>query len=145
MVWVLRAFGALFIIIPVGALIFSYMKAYSHPYGQANLSDIHVPHFTAGDFPFSHRFDKNNSLPFLGSAIIDIDGDGTPEVFVGGGYTQPDMVVEFNGTDFVDASSMYSASALTCRSTVASAMIKVSVSEEISETSRTRMLAPFLS
>ncbi len=31
MVWVLRAFGALFIIIPVGALTFSYLKAYSHP------------------------------------------------------------------------------------------------------------------
>jgi hypothetical protein len=105
MVWVLRAFGVLFIIIPVGALTFSYMKAYSHPYGQADLSDIHVPQFTAVDFPFSHQFDKNNSLPFLGSAIIDIDGDGTPEVFVGGGYAQPDKVVEFNGTAFVDASS----------------------------------------
>ncbi len=51
MVWVLRALGALFIIIPVGALTFSYMKAYSHPYGQADLSDIHVPQFTAVDFP----------------------------------------------------------------------------------------------
>ena len=105
MVWVLRALGALFIIIPIGALTFSYMKAFSHPYGQADLSDIHVPQFTAVDFPFSHQFDKNNSLPFLGSAIIDIDGDGTPEVFVGGGYAQPDMVLEFNGTAFVDASS----------------------------------------
>lgn len=105
MKWVLRVLGALFVIIPVGALTVSYMKAYGDPYGHADLSGIHVPQFTAVDFPFSHEFDKNNSLPFLGSAIIDIDGDGTPEVFMGGGYAQSDMVLAFNGKEFVDATS----------------------------------------
>jgi hypothetical protein len=81
------------------------MKAYSDPYGRADLSGVEVPQFTEVAFPFTHRFDKNNSLPFLGSAIIDIDGDGTPEVFMGGGYNQPDMVMAFDGAAFVDASS----------------------------------------
>ena len=82
MKWVLRVLGALFVMIPLGALSYSYVKAYSDPYGQADLSGIDVPRFTEVEFPFSHQFNKNNSLPFLGSAIIDIDGDGTPEVFM---------------------------------------------------------------
>ncbi len=105
MKWVLRVLGALFIILPVGALTFSYLKAFSDPYGQADLSEIQVTTFTEVNFPFSHRFDKNNALPFLGSAIIDIDGDGTPEVFMGGGYDQSDKILEFGGAAFNDASS----------------------------------------
>ncbi len=105
MKWVLRVLGALFVIVPMGAVGMSYMKAYSDPYGAADLSGVAVPRFTEVDFPFSHRFDKNNSLPFLGSAIIDIDGDGTPEVFMGGGYDQPDMVLAFDGKAFTDATA----------------------------------------
>jgi len=104
MKWVFRVLGALFVIIPVAAVTVSYLKAYSNPYGKADLSGIGVLEFTEIAFPFSHRFDKDNSLPFLGSAIIDIDGDGTPEVFIGGGYDQADMVLGFDGKGFVDVS-----------------------------------------
>ena len=103
--WVIRVFGAVAVVLPLGAVAVSYMKAYSDPYGEADLSALEVPRFKEIDFPFSHRFDKNNSLPFLGSAIIDGDGDGTPEVFIGGGYNQPDMILSFAGYAFVDASS----------------------------------------
>ena len=103
--WVLRVLGVVFVIIPVAALGFSFMKAYSNPYDDADFSDVEVPRFTEVAFPFTHRFDKNNSLPFLGSAIIDIDGDGKPEVFMGGGYNQPDMILAFEGGAFVDVSS----------------------------------------
>ena len=105
MKWVFRALGALFLIVPSAAVTVSYLKAYSNPYGEADLSGISVPQFTEIAFPFTHRFDKDNSLPFLGSAIIDIDGDGTPEVFMGGGYDQADMVLGFDGKNFVDASA----------------------------------------
>jgi hypothetical protein len=103
--WVLRVIGVIFVIIPVTALSVSYMKAYSNPYAAADFSGVEVPLFTEVAFPFRHRFDMNNSLPFLGSAIIDIDGDGTPEVFMGGGYNQPDMVLAFEDGAFVDVSS----------------------------------------
>lgn len=51
---------------------------------------------------FEHSADLVNSLPFLASAAIDIDGDGRDEVFLGGGKNQPDAVVDFNGSAFVD-------------------------------------------
>lgn len=105
MKWVFRLLVLLFIIIPVAAVSVSYMKAYTNPYGKADLSAIAVPKFTEVPFPFSHQYAKENSLPFLGSAVIDIDGDGTPEVFVGGGYEQPDAVVEFDGKGFADATA----------------------------------------
>ena len=105
MKWVLRVLGALFVIIPVATVTVSYMKAYSNPYGKADLSSIAVPQFTEVAFPFTHLYAKDNSLPFLGAAVIDIDGDGTPEVFVGGGYEQADMVLEFDGKGFADATA----------------------------------------
>jgi len=103
--WVLRVFGILVVMVPIGAITMSYMKAYTDPYDEADFSGIEVPQFSEIAFPFSHQHDENNSLPFLGSAIIDIDGDGTPEVFMAGGYSQQDMVLSFEGGVFVDATS----------------------------------------
>jgi hypothetical protein len=104
MKWAFRVLAALFVVIPVAAVSISYMKAYSNPYGKADLGSVDVPIFTEVAFPFTNQFNKDNSLPFLGSAIIDVDGDGTPEVFMGGGYEQSDMVLEFDGMGFVDVS-----------------------------------------
>ena len=50
---------------------------------------------------FSHRSDLDNDLPFMGSAAIDIDGDGRDEVILGGGGDQADAVLRFDGTGFV--------------------------------------------
>lgn len=103
--WILRTLGLIVVIVPMGAAGVSYMKAYSNPYGEADLGAISLPEFTEIPFPFAHQFDKENSLPFLGSAIIDTDGDGTPEIFMGGGFNQPDMVLAFEGGSFVDVSA----------------------------------------
>ena len=103
--WILRGVAALFVLLPAAAISVAYLKAYSNPYGRADVSNIEIPRFSQVAFPFAHQFDTNNSLPFLGSAIIDVDGDGTPEVFVGGGYRQPDKLLEFDGGKFVDASA----------------------------------------
>lgn len=103
--WLLRGIGALVVIIPTMIVAMAYMKAYSDPYGEADLSGISVPNYTEVDFPFSHQFDKDNSLPFLGSAIIDVDGDGKPEVFMGGAYNQPDMILSFEQGAFIDTTS----------------------------------------
>ncbi|MEH6545193.1 MAG: CRTAC1 family protein [Sneathiella sp.] len=97
--------GGFATLMAMGVVGMSYMKAYSDPYGDAEFAGTAVPKFTEVNFPFSHQFDEKNSLPFLGSAIIDVDGDGTPEVFMGGGYNQPDQILEFIGQGFVDAST----------------------------------------
>lgn len=106
MKWILRVLGALFVINPLAAVTVAYLKAYSDPYDAADLSTVSVPQFTEVDFPFSNRFDENNSLPFLGSAIIDIDGDGAPEVFMGGGYDQADVILAFDGEGFADVTAV---------------------------------------
>ena len=101
--WIVRIFVVIVIAVPAMIVTMAYMKSYSDPYIEADLSGISVPHFTEVAFPFTHRYDGGQSLPFLGSAIIDVDGDGKPEVFMGGGYDQPDMILAFENGGFVDA------------------------------------------
>ena len=43
-----------------------------------------VTKFTEIAVPFVHRHDAR-SLPMAGSAVIDLDGDGVHELFLGGG------------------------------------------------------------
>jgi hypothetical protein len=90
--WIFRVAGFLVLAIPAAILTIASVKAYSNPYGIASTAAIEVPEFTEVDFPFVHQFDKENSLPFTGSGVIDVEGDGTPEVFVGGGYNQRDSI-----------------------------------------------------
>lgn len=89
----------------VGVIGYSYSKAATQPYGKGDMTGIDTPGFTKVSFPFKHAYDKYKSLPFLGSAIIDIDGDGTPEVFIGGGLLQADAILEFDGKGFRDATA----------------------------------------
>ena len=46
------------------------------------------------DIDFPHVWDKSEH-PFTGAAVIDIDGDGIWEVFIGGGKGQPDGLFRF--------------------------------------------------
>ncbi len=100
-----KILAATVVIVAIAVVSVSYMKAYNNPYDTPATATAHAPTFTEVDFPFANQFDGDNSLPFLGSAIIDVDGDGVPEVFMGGGYSQPDMLLEFNGSDFADATA----------------------------------------
>lgn len=59
------------------------------------------PLFTEVDVPFEHHWDKS-AHPFLGAAVIDIDGDGAFEIFVGGGADAPDTLLRFTDGGFVD-------------------------------------------
>lgn len=57
--------------------------------------------FTQIPIDFEHRTDLENSLPFLGIAAIDIDGDGIDEVFIGGGTHQDDAILRFTDRGLV--------------------------------------------
>ncbi len=80
---ILSAFGAL-----------RFWQAEKTPQGDTDLS------FTAINLPFTHEADLVNSLPFLGSAAIDINNDGRDELFLGGGDTQADKIFEFRNGAF---------------------------------------------
>ena len=91
------------IIILVGVLVFALLSAFGalrfwqaekQPQGDTDLR------FTAAELPFTHEADLVNSLPFLASAALDIDGDGRDELFLGGGDAQADAFFAFNGGKF---------------------------------------------
>jgi hypothetical protein len=63
-----------------------------------------IPTFTEMDIPFDHKIDPKTSLPFTGSAIIDIDNDGQEELLIGGGPNQQDKLFSFISGEFVDIS-----------------------------------------
>lgn len=48
-----------------------------------------------------HNWSKTTH-PFTGAAVIDIEGDGRPEIFVGGGEGQDDWLLAYRGGRFVD-------------------------------------------
>lgn len=89
------------ILVLVGILLtMFYRKAYQQPY-DFTVSKESIPTFQEVKFPLTNIFDNNKSLPIIGSAIIDVDNQGPPEVFIGGGYNQEDALFEFKNGEFV--------------------------------------------
>jgi len=60
-----------------------------------DLAGVEVPTYEESTIFFNQGNDFSISLPFLASAIIDIDGDGTEELFLGGSKTTPDGLFQF--------------------------------------------------
>lgn len=56
---------------------------------------VDVPTFTAQDIEWDQTHDNDTTLPFMASAVIDVDGDGTEELFLGGSRTQDDALFKF--------------------------------------------------
>ncbi|WP_299732140.1 VCBS repeat-containing protein [uncultured Tateyamaria sp.] len=67
-----------------------------------DLGDTVVPEFTQVEVPFDQQHADATSLPITGSAAIDIDGDGTEELFIGGGYQQENGVFKFENGSFAE-------------------------------------------
>ncbi|MDR4468688.1 MAG: hypothetical protein MRJ68_10370 [Nitrospira sp.] len=57
--------------------------------------------FTPVPTDFTHVWTKGTH-PFTGASVIDIDGDGTFEVFVGGGEGQRDALLSYRDGQLVD-------------------------------------------
>jgi hypothetical protein len=60
-----------------------------------DLAGVEVPLYEESAILFNQGNDFSVSLPFLASAIIDIDGDGTEELFLGGSKNTPDGLFKF--------------------------------------------------
>jgi len=71
--------------------VLRFWQAERAPQGETDLS------FAAAELPFTHEADLVDSLPFLGSAALDIDGDGIDELFLGGGKKQADQMLRRSG------------------------------------------------
>jgi len=62
---------------------------------------VTVSPFSEISTPFTHIWSEP-SHPFTGAAVIDIDGDGAFEIFVGGGQGQADALLSYKDGKFVD-------------------------------------------
>jgi len=62
---------------------------------EVDMSGVEVPLYTASEIAFDQGNDFSKSLPFMASAIIDIDGDGVEELFLGGGQDTPDGLFRY--------------------------------------------------
>lgn len=62
---------------------------------------VDIPTFTAVDIPYDQTHDDSTTLPFMASAVIDVDGDGTEELFLGGSRSQPDALVKYADGRFI--------------------------------------------
>ena len=66
-----------------------------------DLAGVEVPFYEESVISFNQGNDFSVSLPFLASAIIDIDGDGTEELFLGGSKNTPDGLFKFEDNRLV--------------------------------------------
>ena len=60
-----------------------------------------TPLFTEIPLDFIHNYKKNTYI-FAGSALIDVNGDGVDEIFIGGGQNQVDGLFRFENGQFIN-------------------------------------------
>ena len=87
------------------ALTVSYIKATPNPYPEST-PDSEVPIYDEVTLNHTHNYNGKEFLPVVGSAIIDIDGDGTSEVFIGGGQNQDDQIYRYTNGAFASVQSV---------------------------------------
>jgi len=67
-----------------------------------DITGVDIPTFEEQTIDFVPSYDQTKTIPFTAGAVIDIDGDGVEELFLGGGIDQDDAFYKFDGTKFVD-------------------------------------------
>jgi hypothetical protein len=66
-----------------------------------DLAGVEVPTYEKSTIEFNQGNDFTVSLPFLASAIIDVDNDGTEELFLGGSKNTPDGLFQFKNNQMI--------------------------------------------
>lgn len=64
-----------------------------------------IPEFREAPLAFARPFDPAATLPVMASALIDIDDDGTDELFLGGAKGESDSLFRYQGGAFADIAS----------------------------------------
>jgi enediyne biosynthesis protein E4 len=65
-------------------------------------SGVSVPRFEEVAVDFGHRWDRKTSHHLTGAAVLDVDGDGREEIFVGGGAGQANALLGLRDGRLVD-------------------------------------------
>jgi len=92
--WIIRIICILALLLILLVIAIRVLQAEKIETGSSDLK------FKSVDLPFSHTADLDQSLPFMGSAALDIDGDGVDEVFLGNGRDRDDEIFKFNDGAF---------------------------------------------
>ncbi|MDA8692427.1 CRTAC1 family protein [Saprospiraceae bacterium] len=104
MKWIKRIFFSLITILLLVVLAaFIYMKSDTKiPYDRPDPMPVDVPMFSEADLNFTQKFNAADHLPVMGAGIIDINNDGQPELWFGGGEGQQDGLFQYSDGNFVD-------------------------------------------
>ena len=70
-----------------------------------DITGLDTPTFTEQTIDFVPTYDAKKTIPFTASAVIDVNGDGVEEVFLGGGIDQADAFYQFKDGQFIDITS----------------------------------------
>ncbi len=101
------------LLVIIGFVLSYFWKDTTNPYTFNPLSikgcDLTVPEdaiptFTEVNIDFTHQFDADHSLPVMAACLIDIDNDGTDELFIGGGNNQADGLFQYTKNGFENIS-----------------------------------------
>ena len=98
---------AAILVVAIGYTLYFFYSDAQNPYVKTCDYDVPVaiiPTFEEVRFDFNHKFDSEKSLPLMGTCMIDFDGDGIDEVFVGGGIGQQDVLYKYASGFFKDIS-----------------------------------------
>lgn len=95
-------------ILVVGVIFYIFYQDAKNPYlsksDYQTPADSEIPKFEEVKIDFRHQFNSAKDLPLMASALIDFDGDGIDEIFVGGGSGQNDALFKFENGNFTDIS-----------------------------------------
>lgn len=90
-----------FVIIVAGGAAFKFISDGNNPYSSVE-PDSYVPEYKEIPLDFSQVYQNKNSIPFMASAVIDLDQDGIEEVYLGGGMDQEDGFFKYTESGFED-------------------------------------------
>ncbi|KTC75445.1 protein containing FG-GAP repeats (motif found in alpha integrins) [Legionella birminghamensis] len=94
-----------FLIIVFGLIGLRKLTWPTNPYPQQQAASDTIPQFNTVDVDFVHQFNNEKSLPFMGAAIFNLEGNDEQYLFVGGGYNQEDKLFKFSSGQFIDVSA----------------------------------------
>ena len=89
------------VIVIIGLVAYKFSSDRNNPYSDIK-PDSFVPEYTEIPLGFVQVYQEANSLPFMASAVIDLDQDGVEEVYLGGGMGQEDGFFKYSENGFED-------------------------------------------
>jgi|GEM_PF-194868 len=68
-------------------------------------ANVTIPKFSEVEIDFAHHYEKPTAIQTAAGAIVNVDGQGAEELFLGGGQGQDDKIFRFENGNFVDVTA----------------------------------------